>query len=491
MSRFDFSAVANDISTNPAYTPPVLQQMMQNPKYGPYLAVIQSRMAKEQGERQSAQAAQGMQQQQPMGQTAQTTQQPVPQQAMAGGGIVAFKHGGEVRGYTKGGVVSAEDWAIAKTIDPATTDPLATIDEARRTRPQALAEAARVQGDPSNRPRPDASAPSIWHGIAGRPAIERADPAQRPEAGIPAAAQMQAQQQSAPAAPGPQYSADPNYVKPSPYALGLGAGGGSSVTTKGPGDRSGISSIAQYANDMASAEDGIKFNDPRSDKARAAVDSDYKQRNWRALGDAAIALGHDATVHPYYGGRGNILAAIEGANGSYKASDLDQQTRLAALDKAEADKRSGIAKLAVSERGQDVRNNQYLSTIRAQNSHANMKEMNQEQLIKETAQALYAQDVKAHQGIAGWQPQPPAMYKLAAMSHIAQTSSGFQVGAMRDATSQQADRSRWITAAAKNNPTIAEARLAQQYDTWVSTHGTPPPDAGGAATPGMAADWTQ
>jgi len=103
MGRTDFGNTASLISQ--VTDKNQLQHMLQDPRYAGFTSVIIARMTEI---NHMEQAAAGAQPEAPtVAQQAMSGQVVPEQQAMARGGIVAFRHGGEVRGFKEGGEPSA------------------------------------------------------------------------------------------------------------------------------------------------------------------------------------------------------------------------------------------------------------------------------------------------------------------------------------------------------------------------------------------------
>ena len=98
MSRSNFGATADAISQ--ITDPNQLTAMLKNPQYAGFTSVIIARIAEIQRTRQSADAKQP---QAPSVAQQVLSGEQVQPQAMAKGGIVAFRDGGQVRGFADGG----------------------------------------------------------------------------------------------------------------------------------------------------------------------------------------------------------------------------------------------------------------------------------------------------------------------------------------------------------------------------------------------------
>ena len=399
MNQNTFGATAAAISkiTDPAQ----LQGMLRNPSYAGYTGVIIARI---QEINRMHQAQQAMQPPAPtVAQQALQGQPPPSQQAMAKGGIVAFRHGGHVKKFAKGGALGQYTSTYFGQDDTQTGHP----EMEHKAKPERMA-------NPFN----------------------MVDPYQaKLDAAVAAQQALANRQPVAPAVVTPAGSTAPvNVVTPTPTAqpqdLGpainprdygvdangnLMLGGSSRISAGVPG---GIKSIAEYKRELQTGnEDTANLASDR----QAILDA-QRQNLHMAMIAAGLNMARDASVNPRAGFLGNLAAGGVSGLGYYTQQGDQQAAQLRDLNKIARQENQALNIAAVRERGEDVRAAQNASAQTAMAKAYANKGFLDEQDIRGYAQYLAGQD-----RAAGKPVQAPAYYIMQAKEHANGISSGMQI----------------------------------------------------------------
>lgn len=445
MDRTGFGSTANIIGqiTNPNQ----LQQMLKNPQYAGFTAVIIARLTELNHLRQAGQGAQP-----PQPTVAQQAMQGMPEQPMQGmarGGIIAFKHGGEVKGYAKGDQVAFnDDWGIPGTAtDQAEGTTGLSVSEpkgkgkSRGVRPYFPSgpyaetpidpDLLYVPGSPYTVP----NVPSTQVPIGSEPQKLMAS-AMPP--GIPGVKLMQSVKQPTqdwegflgsrvpsetpnPAVPPPLAAQGPIGAVPSrlPLADGYNAPGHEGTTHTDVTPRS----ISDLMSELRTAAGNNEYSEML--KKRIA----QQEGLTGPMGMVRFGLGmaDRATTHP----QGGLLgAATAGGIGALQGYTTEQESQQKALENLAATQRGedvGILKTAVGEYGANTRARiaadqlaahmkHYEAAMKAGQSGQAMKEMSAAHNVAQQATALAAKTYKDTQQANG--DQHPATQKALATYNI-------------------------------------------------------------------------
>lgn len=357
-----------------------LMGLLRNPQYAGFTNVIIARLTELNKARQAPQA------QQPptptVAQQAVSGQAPPDQPAMAAGGIVAFKHGGEVRKFAKGGKPSlterAARWLGMEPRDeepdqPAEAAPTDGTPDAYKqgwnTVGQYLGSGARKLGSAAGDVLLAMPAAAVQRatnvGIGGINALGANIPYMQ-ESSPYAFSEDDANDAGGPpptlAMPAPKNAAPTQDLPPASSAY-------KPVTAKDLGLPS-LDASALYAAQRAGAGTGLQGDEfkkyyeairgmagdnPDADAQRAEIAKNKKNAVNYALMHAGLGMAQAASEHPTQGFIGNLASGAGAGLGSYEKTETEQnaaQRELARLDRQE---KLGIAGLAVNERGQDAR----------------------------------------------------------------------------------------------------------------------------------------
>jgi hypothetical protein len=366
--------------------PAQLQQMLKNPSYAGFTGVIIARISEINRMRQAAQA------QQPtpptVAQQALSGQAPPQQQAMAAGGIVAFKHGGKVRKYDTGGKVDKVP-AFWDTVLGDWAHPVDTIGK-------------RYIANYDYKPKTGKATPA-------------------PQAVAPVPEPMtQPQETATPPKPlGPP-------INPKDYGVDpmVGGAGGIRAGLRSP-DYSRVKSFEDYLKEMQTGNEGDMKNLAED---RAAIKTGQAQNPHMAMIAAGLNMAHDASVNPHSGFMGNVAAGGLGGLNYYTQQGDQQAAQLRDLNKVSRQENQAMRAAAVQERGQDIR---AASASAAQTAMAKAyanKGFLDEQDIRGYAAYLAKQDRASGQPV-----KDPAYYVMEAKQHANAISSGMQIAGVNNA----------------------------------------------------------
>lgn len=481
MDRSNYGNTAGLIGhiTDPAQ----LTAMLKNPQYAGFTNVIIARLTEINRMRQ---AAQGATPQPPTIaeqaiQGAQQPQQP-PQQGMARGGIVAFKHGGKVRKFAEGGKTDedpyAEGWGNVgknlKQMGRYTAEGAKKLGSVALDIGQLPAVALR-RGYNAAVGLPNAMGADIPYVDRGSltPYYDRYARSDSPvtayEGGKDSgayggpdddrSANIQAVQQTAPQQPEIPFA---------PYK----------DTSTG---NSGIAKLMASAGSRGKERGFEAYADPvqkwlGEDKDAAEARADAKADKANALNHAmmygGLGMARAAGEHPQTGFLGSMATGATEGLSSYDKAALERQRELRELGKQERGERLGIGALAVKERGDDLRADRL---TRAQMAMAGMgqKEFQEKaQHIKELAAALKQQDYQNKQPI-----KPDAEYHVAATARYAGVTPQMQAAELRASAAEEANFNQWL----KANPALQDKDPTYVRNLYNASRG------GGAGSSGASA----
>jgi len=431
MNRGDYGRTAEIISqiTDPAQ----LQAMMRNQQYAGFTPVIIARLTEINRTRQAAQAQQP--QAPTVAQQAMSGVPPQQQQGFARGGIIAFRHGGKVKRYAKGGEVEKDPYTIGDVFYEASIAPLA------------------------------AGAKELYNKYMSRPWQETPErPEATPTAVVPPTA--------APEIPQPE--AGPTPLPPlaplSDRDLGLPSlGGGYSFSTRTAGGRPGRP-LSAYTEELD------KYIGPNTAAAeeRANLAENKRQALGNALMYAGLGMARSASERPHYGFLGNL--AYGGTEGltTYDKQEAERQRQLRDLGRLERQERTSKGLMAIQERGQDIRADQQAALARqgmGLQAAALREPALREQAIRRRALDLANADRKM--GIA----KDPSYYHLQATREYNALMPAVQAANVGAEQRSGASKAAYVAKAVASGAN--SARAAQDYDNYVAKHGAPPPDASG------------
>lgn len=410
-----------------------LQAMLKNPQYAGFTAVIIARLTEINRMRQGAQG--GQPPQPSVAQQAMTGQAP-PQQAMARGGIVAFKAGGAVkkmdefkqeeysptRGFANGGDVSSAVRAMQRYA------PDEGLDEEGFATPPAA-----PLGMEHRAFQPAFSLPSYRDPYQVR--LERAVAASRAAAGAPRATpptSMEAPAAAAlPAAPTRQYS-ERDIERALPAMVG---GERYSTRIGGTGDRA--AGIKQY---LQEAREAYGAN-PEYEDARKDIAADRKNALNMAMIQAGLGMAQGASERPGQGILGNIAEGARAGLGTYAAQQKEAGAAQRELMRSKRAEDWNIAQTALGARRGDIQEARQDARMAASLSAGFKPAQIQEMNITRLARALMKKDIADKQPL-----QDPEMYRLMATQQYAGVTPAMQAAQLR---SEAARATAQMNAAAK------------------------------------------
>lgn len=393
-----------------------------------------------------------------------------PVQQKARGGIVAFKDGGKIKRFAKGGDTDntrdpyAEGWKSigggAKKLGAAALDigqlPAVALRRAYNVGvglPNALgADLPYVD--------PGSATPYYDRYVRG------AQAATSPTYGV------DAMSGAAPTVlpPGAQPSAAPATPEPLPPVsqqdLGLPSmGGGISSLLASSGGARPDRKLSDYTDEMS------QVLGPNKDLAEARANIAAQKANAlnNALMYAGLGMARSASTTPQQGILGNLAAGATEGLTSFDKQEQERQQMLRDLGRQERSERMGILSAGVNERGQDVRADRQMQLQRmglGLQAQALKAPALLEQAIRQRAVDLANAD--RAQGVQ----RPLSDYHLQAWQEY---NSQLGVAGMRADTQRAAQRAAYITKMQQMNPSLSAQYLGQQFDAGVA-------GAGGGAT---------
>lgn len=307
MDRTSYGSTAEAISklTDPAQ----LQQMLKNPAYAGYTGVIIARISELNHIRQAAQAQQAAPP--TVAQQALSGQAPPQSQAMAAGGIVAFKHGGKVRKYAAGGEVDPVP-PFWDTVLGEWAHPIETIGK------RYIA---------NYKPSPKKAAP--------QPVTE--EPVKYVES------------------PAPKVEPKPEPVNPRDLApIGLPDMGSSGIIALGGRSRKGH----DYGTDSDAIYRRIQArigSNPDVEAERAALAQDRDRNPHMAMIRAGLGMAQSASTNPHYGILGNAAVGAGEGLTDYMRGQEEQNKHLSELAKISRQERLGASTQAEQEYAANIR----------------------------------------------------------------------------------------------------------------------------------------
>jgi len=339
MGRTDFGNTASLISQ--VTDKNQLQRMLQDPRYAGFTSVIIARMTEI---NHMEQAAAGAQPEAPtVAQQAMSGQVVPEQQAMARGGIVAFRHGGEVRGFKEGGKPRHEmgDYT-QQAIDSAAQ----SIEGERSPLLKAARGAAGVAniGLAGVADIVDPYARALRYGVTGTPYDASFDNPTQPTA--PAATQP-AEAKPATYTPTPLPPLAPVTEK----ELGLpslGGSGGYRVASGGGKTKT----MTEYYNELR----GLYDKGKPAAKTPEELAREARLLELRQQAAAWDAMGQSANANPHLGILGHGIAGNSASRAFAEKERADADAERKAQEKLAQLDRKNIADAAAREYAADARN---------------------------------------------------------------------------------------------------------------------------------------
>lgn len=457
MGRMDFGNTAELISQVTDVNQ--LQQMLRNPQYAGFTSVIIARLT-EINRMQQAEA--GAQPEAPtVAQQAMQGQVQPEQQAMAKGGIVAFRHGGAVRGFASGGTAEKDKAEKDKAEEPEGRDYLSntkqqlerSADNIRGTKSPLLKAGYGAAGVVNTglglvADAVDPYARLLRYGVTGTPYNEPFDSAE-PAAAAPA--QKQATTATVEEVP----KGLPALAPMSEQDLGLpsvGAGGGyrsSSGGGKGP------KTLTEYYNERKALYDAEK---PKP-KTKEDLAREANMLRLRRQEQAWNAMGQSANKNPHLGILGH---GIEGSTASTAFNEkqiADADAEAKAQAKMDQQDRKALLESSDREYGADAR-----AARMTDAQYASSAAMLKEPAMREQAIRKRALDLANADRAKGIQ-RPLSDYHLQAWIEYNQ---GIQTQMLRGASTDRATYEKNKTDFYKLNATTA---FYPSYEAWAAKGG--------------------
>lgn len=385
-----------------------------------------------------------------------TADEPVQQKAR--GGIVAFKDGGKVKRFAKGGQAdSSEDpyaggWKAigggAKKLGAAALDIGQLPGVAVRRLYNVGVGLPNALGADLSYVDPGSATPYYDRYVRGAQAT------QSPTYGVDA--MTGAAPYVAPPGAQPAEPVAPAALPPvSQQDLGLPSmGGGISALLASRGGPRPSRKLTDYTGEME------QVLGPNKDLAEARANIAAQKANAlnNALMYAGLGMARSASTSPQQGILGNLATGATEGLTSFDQQEQQRQQMLRDLGRQERAERMGILSAGVNERGQDVRADQQMQLQRmglGLQAQALKAPALLEQAIRQRAVDLANAD--RAQGIQ----RPLSDYHLQAWQEY---NSQLGVASMRGDVQRAAQRSAYITKMQQMNPSLSAAYLGQQFD---------------------------
>jgi hypothetical protein len=458
MGRMDFGNTAELIGQVTDVNQ--LQQMLKNPQYAGFTSVIIARLT-EINRMQQAEA--GAQPEAPtVAQQAMQGQVQPEQQAMAKGGIVAFRHGGAVRGFASGGKAD-DEWLYDRERE-----------YFGNTKREAAKAAEMIEKTKSPLLKPVVGLAGLTHiGLGG--VADAVDPLARGlRYGVTATPYNESFDSAEPTAGVPvQPSVEPVAVQEAPKGLpalapmseqdlglpSIGAGGYRSSSGGGKGPKT----LTEYYNERKALYDAEK---PKP-KTKEELAREANMLRLRRQEQAWNAMGQSANKNPHLGilGHGIEGSAASTAFNEKQLADADAEAKAQA--KMDQQDRKALLESSDREYGADAR-----AARMTDAQYASSAAMLKEPAMREQAIRKRALDLANADRAKGIQ-RPLSDYHLQAWTEYNQ---GIQTQMLRGATAtQNATQVGWNKYQSQNGPVPFE-RYQQMVSSGAITDGG---DAGG------------
>jgi hypothetical protein len=430
--------------------------MLRNPQYSGYTNIIIARL----NEIKQMQAGAQAQQQQPptvAQQVAAPQQQPAQQQpapqAMASGGIVAFKHGGKVRKFAEGGGTLGYT-TNTRLAGIAEDDPDLYAVPAVSAHPEMEHPVSRVRsGNPLSMVDPyqqelAAAIEASKRKPTGIKAVAKAGDAGKDKTDAPKEKPKTAKEITSEIGQFPSYS--------------VSAGVRASNPVGGVGDEE--AAYRRITALMNGGDDVTKID-------RGEIGRQANQAPWMGLMRAGLGMASEAGKHPWEGILGNLATgAGEGLTDYTKQSDAAHAQNLA-LSQEQRRQNQGIATLAVQERGQDARLARQLAAANMQASNALKPGMIPYQMAEAAAKRKYTADAKA--GTTGGRPYDDYLHDEVVRFVPAMYGSD-NTAAARTAAAESVERTKFMTTMMQQGMNSTEAALRWDQQRQAATGATTP-----------------
>jgi len=435
MGRMDFGNTAELIGQVTDVNQ--LQQMLKNPQYAGFTSVIIARLT-EINRMQQAEA--GAQPEAPtVAQQAMQGQVQPEQQAMAKGGIVAFRHGGAVRGFAGGGNTEREIEKAAARIEGTKSPLLKAVHGAAGVVNIGLGGVADIV---------DPYARSLRYGVTGTPYNESFDSAE-PTAGVPV------QQSVEPAAVQEAPKGLPALAPMAEQDLGLASIGGGGGYRSSNGGGKGPKTLTEYYNERKALYDAEK---PKP-KTKEELAREANMLRLRRQEQAWNAMGQSANKNPHLGILGH---GIEGSTASTAFNEkqlADADAEAKAQAKMDQQDRKALLESSDREYGADAR-----AARMTDAQYASSAAMLKEPAMREQAIRKRALDLANADRAKGIQ-HPLSAYHLQAWTEYNQ---GIQAQRLRGASTDRATYEKNKTDFYKLN---APTAFYPSYEAWVAEGG--------------------